>query len=84
MQIDLDYRAMNVRTLLIVIAVAGMGLGGIFAYDAYLEYDKQSMAEQTMPSSCSNCALQKSDLQRLREENEQQRLHENQADPDEN
>ncbi len=73
---------MQVRTLLIVIAVFVIGAGGTLAYDAYQEHERKKISETlTSPVNCSNCAIHKSDLKRLREYNEQRSRLEEPADP---
>lgn len=73
---------MKRRTLLVVIALATIVVGGKIAYDAYRENERPK--EESMPLSgaiCRNCAVIKADLKRLREENAQRSLFEKQVDP---
>ena len=61
---------MNLRVLLIVIAVFAIGAGGKLAHDAYQEDERQKLLETLSASgSCSACDLHKADLKRLREYN---------------
>ncbi len=73
---------MKVRVLLVVIAVFGIGAGGMLAYDAYQEHERQKALEALPPpANCSTCALHKADLKRLREYNAKRSLLEKPADP---
>jgi uncharacterized membrane protein YebE (DUF533 family) len=73
---------MKVRALLVVIAMFGIGAGGMLAYDAYQEHERQKMLETLPPpANCSTCALHKADQKRLREYNAKRSLLEKSADP---
>jgi hypothetical protein len=73
---------MKVRALLVVIAVFGIGAGGMLGYDAHQEHERQKALEAPPPpADCSTCALHKADQKRLREYNAKRSLLEKPADP---
>jgi len=67
---------------MVVIAVFGIGAGGMLGYDAYQEHERQIALEAPPPpADCSTCALHKADQKRLREYNAKRSLLEKPADP---
>lgn len=59
---------MQLRTLLIIIAVLMVGTGGKFAHDDYQEH-KALLKQKTAGESCSFCDLVKQDKKQTRDDN---------------